>query len=482
MKVISLSRNFGYHAVLLAGLSLVPADLYAMIDVDCEDPPELLLEFFRAIEGGADIAYGIRSDRVEPAPVTFFRRIFYYLNKWIADSDIVVWMAEFAMLTRQVRDVILAPHTTYIFLRAEIGYAGFVRVGVPYVRAARTSGKTHYNLWNMTRFAVSGFLADVPAALDPLRRDDHRLAIPTRRRHRRPRARIGREPRVGRDVLLRAPRAFDDRALSGADVQERGRATGVHRRQEQDVPLVDRLSLAHGPHLHHRTRACAPACEREGNADRAERQSDGEGAERGERTRTPLAHAHEPFQDEALLESQAVQATLDPAQRIVLERSERDADQAEPGEREGAPDGIRREVAQVSRDIEVHPIATGNARLPAGVVRKAEHKRPAWSESGRCGPQRRERVSEVLEDMEHDHEIEHGRRPHCLEIADEHRHAGRGARCRRGLRAALAADRAPAALAQRSEHPAGAAAYLQREPAGPQAREPAIYTSQVQVM
>jgi dolichol-phosphate mannosyltransferase len=159
VKVISLSRNFGYHAVLLAGLSLVAADLYAMIDVDCEDPPELLGDFFGAIEGGADVAYGIRSNRIEPAPVTFFRRIFYYLNKWIADSDIVVWMAEFAMLTRQVRDVILAPHTTYIFLRAEIGYAGFVRLGVPYVRAARTSGKTHYNLWNMTRFAVSGFLA-----------------------------------------------------------------------------------------------------------------------------------------------------------------------------------------------------------------------------------------------------------------------------------------------------------------------------------
>ena len=159
VKVISLSRNFGYHAVLLAGLSLVAADLYAMIDVDCEDPPELLGDFFKAIEGGADIAYGIRSNRIEPAPVTFFRRIFYYLNRSIADSDIVVWMAEFAMLTRQVRDAILAPHTTYVFLRAEIGYAGFVRVGVPYVRAARTAGKTHYSFWNMTRFAVSGFLA-----------------------------------------------------------------------------------------------------------------------------------------------------------------------------------------------------------------------------------------------------------------------------------------------------------------------------------
>ncbi|TMC70233.1 MAG: glycosyltransferase family 2 protein [Chloroflexi bacterium] len=159
VKVISLSRNFGYHAVLLAGLSLVTADRYAMIDVDCEDPPELLLDFHRAIEGGADVAYGIRSNRIEPVLVTFFRRLFYYLNKRIADSDIVLWMAEFAMITRQVRDAILAPHTTYVFLRAELGYVGFVRVGVPYVRGVRTSGKTHYNFFNMTRFAVSGFLA-----------------------------------------------------------------------------------------------------------------------------------------------------------------------------------------------------------------------------------------------------------------------------------------------------------------------------------
>jgi dolichol-phosphate mannosyltransferase len=159
VKVITLSRDFGYHAVLLAGLSLITADRYAMIDVDCEDPPELLREFHAALEGGADVAYGIRSNRVEPAMVTFFRRLFYYINKEIADSDIVLWMAEFAMISRQVRDAIIAPHTTYVFLRAEIGYVGFVRVGVPYVRGVRTSGKSHYNFFNMTRFAVAGFLA-----------------------------------------------------------------------------------------------------------------------------------------------------------------------------------------------------------------------------------------------------------------------------------------------------------------------------------
>ncbi len=159
VKVLSLSRNFGYQGALLAGLTLVVADLYAMIDVDCEDPPEILAEFAKAIDSGADIAYGIRSNRIESAPVTFFRRLFYYLNRWIADSDIVVWMSEFAMITRQVRDAIIAPHTTYAFLRAEMGHAGFVRVGIPYVRGVRTWGATHYTFWGMTRFAVAAFLA-----------------------------------------------------------------------------------------------------------------------------------------------------------------------------------------------------------------------------------------------------------------------------------------------------------------------------------
>src|SRR5437773_12268000 len=138
VKVISLSRDFGYHAVLLAGLSLISADRYAMIDVDCEDPPELLRDFHAAIEAGADVAYGIRSNRVGPVLVTFFRRVFYYLNRGIADSDIVVWLAEFAMITRQVRGAVVAPRTTYVFRRAGGGYVGCSRVRGPCGRPART--------------------------------------------------------------------------------------------------------------------------------------------------------------------------------------------------------------------------------------------------------------------------------------------------------------------------------------------------------
>jgi len=159
IRVVSLSRNFGYHGAVTAGLTTADADLYAVIDVDGEDPPELLRQFIAEIRKGAHVAYGIRSQRPEPMTMVFMRRMFYYLNRLVADAEIVVWMAEFSMFRRVVRNAILAPRTTFPFLRAEIGYVGFKRVGVPYQRQKRMFGESHYNLWRMTTFAVGGMLS-----------------------------------------------------------------------------------------------------------------------------------------------------------------------------------------------------------------------------------------------------------------------------------------------------------------------------------
>jgi len=159
VKVITLSRDFGYHGALVAGLSSVESDYYAIVDVDCEDPPELLVDFFRAIQNGSEIAYGVRSKRDEPWLITFGRKLFYIANKRVADSEIVMWMGEFSMFTRQVRDAVLATKTTFVSIRAEMGYVGFPRVGLPYQRAKRTYGQTHYNLWRMTVYAILSILS-----------------------------------------------------------------------------------------------------------------------------------------------------------------------------------------------------------------------------------------------------------------------------------------------------------------------------------
>lgn len=160
VKVITLARDFGYQAALVAGFSQVESDLYAILEADGQDPPELLADFYKAItKDGAHIAYGVRSNREESAFVMFFRRLFYALNRRIADSEVIMWMSEFAMMTRSVRDAILKPQTTYPFLRTEIAYVGFKRAGIPYLRKRRPYGKTHYNAVSLVRFAIGALLS-----------------------------------------------------------------------------------------------------------------------------------------------------------------------------------------------------------------------------------------------------------------------------------------------------------------------------------
>jgi polyisoprenyl-phosphate glycosyltransferase len=143
----------------VAGLSLVESDLYAIVDVDGEDPPELLKSFLEEVRRGGEVVYGIRSSREEWGVITALRSLFYHINRSIADSPAVLWMGEFSLITRQARDAILQAKTTFPFLRSEMAHIGLTRVGVAYHRGKRMSGRSHYRLWSMTRFAVAGFLS-----------------------------------------------------------------------------------------------------------------------------------------------------------------------------------------------------------------------------------------------------------------------------------------------------------------------------------
>ena len=87
------------------------------------------------------------------------RLLFYQLLKALGDYHIVPYMAEFGMIRRHVRDVIVSGKNTFPFLRAEIGFGGFRIEGVPYRREARTSGQSNYNFWGNFRFAVAGILS-----------------------------------------------------------------------------------------------------------------------------------------------------------------------------------------------------------------------------------------------------------------------------------------------------------------------------------
>ena len=157
--VITMSKNVGYHASLECGLRNAVGDLLVFIDVDCEDPPEMILDFVEKHEQGYDIVYGERVDRHESRAMKGARKFFYRLLHALADEEILLDMAEFSLFTKEVRNAILDENTSFPFLRASIARVGFRRAAIPFKRQKRIGGNTHYNLVKMSIFAVAGILS-----------------------------------------------------------------------------------------------------------------------------------------------------------------------------------------------------------------------------------------------------------------------------------------------------------------------------------
>lgn len=159
VHVLTLSRNFGYEASVATGLRYARGAVIAVIDVDCEDPPEMIPRFVQEWEQGYDVVYGQRDKRQEFIGMHLTRKAFYRVNRLIADSDIVLDMAEFFLISASVRDAILIHQSTNPFLRSEVAYVGFRRQGISYERGKRVIGDTHYNVLSAFRFAVTGILS-----------------------------------------------------------------------------------------------------------------------------------------------------------------------------------------------------------------------------------------------------------------------------------------------------------------------------------
>ena len=163
--LIALSRNVGYQKSIECGLRSAKGDLFVVIDVDCEDPPEMIREFLLQYKNGFDLVYGIRVDRTELWLIKKCRKFFYQVIQKVSDDDSILYMAEFALMTSEVRDAVVSSQDSFPFFRSSMARVGFRRVGIPYKREKRISGETHYNFYGMFVFAVASILSSTTLPL-----------------------------------------------------------------------------------------------------------------------------------------------------------------------------------------------------------------------------------------------------------------------------------------------------------------------------
>ena len=160
VRVLSLSRNFGHQVAVTAGIENAEGDAVVLIDADLQDPPELIAEMVRRWRAGADVAYGVRTEREgETAFKLWTAKAFYRAINRLSDVAIPMDTGDFRLLDRKVVDALLSMPERDRFVRGMVAWTGYRQEAVPYKRAARAAGTTKYPLARMARLAVDGILS-----------------------------------------------------------------------------------------------------------------------------------------------------------------------------------------------------------------------------------------------------------------------------------------------------------------------------------
>lgn len=155
--LVDFSRNFGKEPALFAGLSYASGEAVIPIDVDLQDPIEVIPEMIARWQAGAEVVLAKRSDRSSDG---YFKRrtaaLFYQLHNWISEPKIEPNVGDFRLMSRNVVDAILTLPERKLFMKGVLSWVGFRTEVVEYSRAERIAGKTKFNGWKLWNLAVEG--------------------------------------------------------------------------------------------------------------------------------------------------------------------------------------------------------------------------------------------------------------------------------------------------------------------------------------
>lgn len=166
MRIVNLSRNFGKEAALTAGIDHARGDVIVPMDIDLQDPPELIEPFMARWREGYDIVYGVRSQRTwDPVTKRLSASWFYRVFNSMSPVRIPENVGDFRLVDRRAVEVLRQLPERSRFMKGLFAWVGFNAVGVPYDRPPRAAGTTKFNLWRLWNFAIDGVVSFSTAPL-----------------------------------------------------------------------------------------------------------------------------------------------------------------------------------------------------------------------------------------------------------------------------------------------------------------------------
>ncbi|HFR3475837.1 TPA: glycosyltransferase family 2 protein [Streptococcus suis] len=167
VRYLSFSRNFGKEAALYAGLQAAQGELVTVMDVDLQDPPEMLMEMKAMLDGNPDLdCVGTRrvSRDGEPPIRSFFAKLFYKLMNKISQVEVVDGARDFRLIRRHMVDAILSVSEYNRFSKGIFAWVGFETEYLPYENVERVAGETSWSFWKLLSYSIEGIInfSDTP--------------------------------------------------------------------------------------------------------------------------------------------------------------------------------------------------------------------------------------------------------------------------------------------------------------------------------
>jgi glycosyltransferase involved in cell wall biosynthesis len=155
--IISLSRNFGKEAAILAGLHECQADACIIMDADLQDPPELIGPMVAAWQEGHQVVNAVRHDRSSDS---LMKRLssegFYSLFLRLSKLEVQFNASDFRLLDRAAIDAIIACGERVRFSKGFFAWVGFDQKNITFKRPARLSGNSKWGSWKLWNYALDG--------------------------------------------------------------------------------------------------------------------------------------------------------------------------------------------------------------------------------------------------------------------------------------------------------------------------------------
>lgn len=159
VKCVKLSRNFGEHAALLAGLSVCTGDCAVTKQADLQEDSEIILQMYDSWKRGNKVVLAVRSDRDENAVKKFFASLYYKIIHKLVQDRMPEGGCDCYLIDRQVIQVLELLDEKNSSLTLQVLWAGFQTEEIYFHRRDREIGKSRWTLAKKVKLAMDSMMS-----------------------------------------------------------------------------------------------------------------------------------------------------------------------------------------------------------------------------------------------------------------------------------------------------------------------------------